>query len=81
MLNAPFMRFYFKIHSLVPNFESSTTTEMSIRYNCCKRLQGRGKNLLLPGKNPLCADTQRVEGLLRPLDPLPPLATPLKGVI
>ena len=37
---APFMHFYYKIHTSVPYFESSTTTEMLILYNCCKQVAG-----------------------------------------
>ena len=52
LLYAAVMRFCFKVHTLMPYFESSTTTEMLIRYNCCQKVTGRvQKLLLLLGKN------------------------------
>ena len=57
------MRICFKVHTLVSYFESSTTTEMLIRYHCCREDTGRvQKLLLLHGKNPFCADGQSVLG-------------------
>ena len=50
---AAFLRFCFKVYTLVPYFECSITTGMLIRHHRCKKLTGRvQKFLLLPGKNP-----------------------------
>ena len=52
LLYAALMRFCVKVHTVVPYFESSTTTEMLIRYNCYKKVTRRvQKLLLLPGKS------------------------------
>ena len=40
ILYAAFMRFLFKIHTLVQSFESSTPTKILIRHKCCKKVTG-----------------------------------------
>ena len=65
----------FKVHTLMPYFESSTTTEMLISYNCCKKVTGRVQNCFFRQKSSVLGGGG---GGTTPTEP--PLATPLDSI-